>query len=415
VKQVKFDTRARSWRASGESFFAAALGCVMLLCSGTASASTLTISGTPAKTITAGSTYSFTPTAKDSLTGRKLTFVIVFKPSWASFSSTTGTLSGTPKAANVGKYTNIEIEVNDGINAAVLTSFSITVTAASGGSPAPPASGGITISGTPPSTVTAGSAYSFTPTAKDSRTGRTLSFGIVDKPSWASFSSATGKLSGTPSAANVGKFANIEITVNDGVTAAVLPSFAITVQSASGSAPPTVTISGTPATSVTEGKTYTFQPTAKDSAGRTLSYSVANKPSWATFSIASGLLTGTPTQIGSYSNIIVSASDGKASSSLAPFAIKVVAPPAATGSATLQWSDPTKNTNGTTLSNLAGVRLYYGPSQSAMTNEVTIASTSETTYTVSGLTAGTWYFGATAYTTTGMVSALSPIGSKTIQ
>ena len=300
----------------------------------------------------------------------------------------------------------------------MLTSFSITVTAAGGGTqnPSPPSSGGgLTISGSPPSTVNAGSAYSFTPATKDGTSGRTLSFAIVDNPAWATFSSSTGKLSGTPSTANVGKFTNIEIAVNDGLTAAVLPSFSISVQASGGSTPPTVTISGTPSTSVTEGKTYSFTPSAKDSAGRTLSYSVSNKPSWASFSIASGLLTGTPTQTGSYSNIVVSASDGQASSSLAPFAIKVVAPTAATGAATLQWSDPTKNTNGTTLTNLAGVHLYYGQSQSSMTNEVTIASTSETTYTVSGLTAGTWYFGETAYTTTGMVSSLSPIGSKTIQ
>ena len=414
MKQVKFDMRARWWRASGESFFAAALLGVATLLSSTASASSLTISGTPPKTVAAGTAYSFTPSVQDSLTGRTLNFVIVYKPAWASFSSSTGKLSGTPSAANVGKYANILIEVNDGINAAVLTSFSITVTAA-GGSPSPPTQGGLTISGTPPKTVAAGTAYSFTPTVTDSPGGRTLSFAIVDKPAWASFSSSTGKLSGTPSAANVGKYANVEIEVNDGRTAAVLPSFSITVQAAGGSAPPTVSISGTPSTSVTEGKTYSFQPTAKDSAGRTLSFSVANKPSWATFSIASGLLTGTPTQTGSYSNIVVSASDGQASSSLAPFAISVVAPAASTGSATLQWSDPTKNTNGTTLSNLAGVHLYYGLSQSAMTNVVTIASTAETTYTVSGLTAGTWYFGATAYTTTGMVSALSQIGSKTIQ
>jgi hypothetical protein len=87
---------------------------------------------------------------------------------------------------------------------------------------------------------------------------------------------------------------------------------------------------------------------------------------------------------------------------------------ASTGSATLEWSDPTKNTNGSALTDLAGIHIYYGTSQSAMTHEVTVSSTSETSYTISGLAAGTWYFAATAYTTTGMQSALSDIGSKTI-
>ena len=175
-------------------------------------------------------------------------------------------------------------------------------------------------------------------------------------------------------------------------------------------------ISGTPATSATVGSAYKFQPTATDSAGHTLSFSVSNKPSWATFSIASGLLSGTPTsaQAGTYSSIVISASDGTASSALPAFAIKVSTATASTGSATVQWANPTQNTNGTTLMNLAGVHLYYGTSASALTHEITVASTTQTSYVISGLTAGTWYFGATAYNTSGVQSAMSDIGSKAI-
>jgi hypothetical protein len=418
VSQAKSYPRA-AWRAPAEFFSAFVLLCGAALFASVASASSLTISGTPPKTVTAGSTYSFTPSVVDSLSGRTLSFAIVDKPSWASFSSSTGKLSGTPSAANVGKFSNIEIEVNDGINAAVLNSFTVTVQAAgSGGStPTPPSkSGAVTIGGSPPSTVSAGTTYSFTPSTTDP-SGRTLSFSIIDKPSWATFSSSTGKLTGTPSAANVGKFSNIEIAVNDGMTSAVLPSFAVTVQAGSGTTKDTVTISGTPSSTVTEGKTYSFQPSAKDSAGKTLSYSVSNKPSWATFSIATGLLSGTPTATGSYSNIVVSASDGTASGALPAFSIKVVAPTpvSGTGSATLAWTDPTLNTNGSSLTNLAGVHLFYGQSQGSMTNEITVPSTSENTYTVSGLASGTWYFGATAYNSAGVQSAMSAIGTKTIQ
>jgi Putative Ig domain len=419
VSQAKFHPRA-AWRAPAEFFSAFVLLCGAALVSSVASASSLTISGTPPKTVTAGSAYSFTPSVVDSLSGRTLSFAIVGKPSWATFSSSTGKLSGTPSSGNVGNFTDIEIAVNDGVNAAVLNSFSITVQASGSGSgsggSSPTKSGAVTIGGTPASTVSAGSAYSFTPTTTDP-TGRTLSFAIIGKPSWATFSSSTGKLTGTPAAANVGKFSNIEIAVNDGLTSAVLPSFSVTVQASGGTTKDTVTISGTPSSSVTEGKTYSFQPSAKDSVGKTLSYSVSNKPSWATFSIATGLLTGTPTTTGTYSNIVVSASDGTASGSLPAFSIKVVTPTpvSGTGSATLAWTDPTLNTNGSTLTNLAGVHLFYGQSQTAMTNEITVPSTSENTYTVSGLASGTWYFAATAYTTTGVQSAQSAIGSKTIQ
>lgn len=272
-----------------------------------------------------------------------------------------------------------------------------------------------TISGHPPSSVTAGSSYSFTPTASDPA-GHTLSFAVANKPSWASFSSTTGKLSGTPTSAQVGRYANVVIAVYAGGQSSVLPAFAITVLAGSGSTP-SVSIRGTPASSVTAGSAYKFQPSATDSAGRTLSYSVQNKPSWSSFSISTGVLSGTPTstQTGTYSNIIISASDGQAGAALAPFSIKVnAAGSSSAGSATLSWLNPTKNTNGSTLTNFAGVRIYYGTSSGSLTHMVQIAGSSTTTYTISNLASGTWYFGATAYNTSGVESAMSTVDSKAI-
>ncbi len=72
-----------------------------------------TISGTPATTVTVGQSYSFTPTAADA-DGQSLTFSIVNKPTWASFSTDNGRLSGTPAAADVGVHTGIVIRVSDG-------------------------------------------------------------------------------------------------------------------------------------------------------------------------------------------------------------------------------------------------------------------------------------------------------------
>jgi hypothetical protein len=379
----------------------------------------MTISGSPASTVTVGSTYSFTPTATDSNSGRARSFNVVNKPAWLNFSSSTGKLSGTPTAANVGRFPDLAIMVSDGLTYALLPNFSITVQASGSTSPPPPSHPpkGLTISGSPAGSVTVGSSYSFTPTTTDSNTGRTLSFFVANKPAWASFDGRTGKLSGTPTAANVGQFHDVEIEVSDGLTTALLPNFGITVQNSGNGTPPSaVKISGTPPTSVTAGSPYSFQPSASDSAGRSVSFSVANKPSWATFSIASGRLSGTPatSQTGSYANVLISASDGHSSSALPPFTITVGSAHASSGSATVDWSDPTKNTNGSALTNLAGIHIYYGTSAAALNNEITIPSTSETSYTISGLAAGTWYFGATAYTTAGVQSALSPIGSKTI-
>ena len=183
----------------------------------------------------------------------------------------------------------------------------------------------VTISGTPATSVTAAQPYSFTPSATDSQ-GRALAFAIANRPSWATFSARSGQLSGTPTTASVGTYSNIVIAVSDGIKTATLPAFAVQVLTGSGASPPPK-ISGTPATSDVAGHAYSFQPSASGPSGMALTFSIQNKPAWATFSIASGLLSGTPssTQTGTYGNIVVSVSDGKASASLPAFSIQVTA------------------------------------------------------------------------------------------
>jgi Putative Ig domain len=125
-------------------------------------------------------------------------------------------------------------------------------------------------------------------------------------------------------AINVGVFSTVGISVSDGVASTALPPFSITVNAAPNSAP---TITGTPATTVTAGVAYNFTPSAQDANGDTLTFSITGKPAWATFSITSGQLSGTPTeaQVGTYSNISISASDGTVSTPLAAFTIAVTA------------------------------------------------------------------------------------------
>ena len=276
----------------------------------------------------------------------------------------------------------------------------------------------VSISGAPAPAVTAGQAYSFTPSATDS-SGRTLVFAISNLPSWATFNTGSGQLSGTPAAGNVGTYSNIVIAVSDGLKTATMPAFSIQVAASKASTPPppAPTIAGTPATTDAAGKPYSFQPAASGPAGMTLSFSVQNKPSWATFSIATGLLSGTPTsaQSGSYGNIVISVSDGQASSALAPFGITVTAPASTTGTATVSLTPPTQNSDGSPLTNLAGMRVHYGTSPSSLSQQVQLASTTPTAYTLSNLASGTWYFGATAYTTTGVESAMSAVTSLTVQ
>jgi hypothetical protein len=179
--------------------------------------------------------------------------------------------------------------------------------------------------------------------------------------------------------------------------------------------PPAPTISGTPPGQVTAGQAYSFTPTANGPSGTTLSFSVQNLPSWATFSIATGALTGTPasSNVGTFSNIVISVSDGQASASLPAFSIQVNAQ-ASTGSAALSWTAPTTNTDGSALTDLSGFVINYGTSATNLSQQVAISSASTTSYTVTGLATGTWYFSVTAVASDGTQSSPSNPVSDTI-
>jgi len=86
------------------------------------------------------------------------------------------------------------------------------------------------------------------------------------------------------------------------------------------------TISGSPVLSVLEGQPYSFTPTLGDEDSTNLSVSATNLPGWLVLDSATGALTGTPQvgDAGSYSNIVLSITDGRDSATLAAFNITVV-------------------------------------------------------------------------------------------
>ncbi|HVQ17266.1 MAG TPA: putative Ig domain-containing protein [Vicinamibacterales bacterium] len=174
------------------------------------------------------------------------------------------------------------------------------------------------------------------------------------------------------------------------------------------------TISGTPTASVNASAPYTFTPTAADADGDTLAFTIQNKPAWAAFNTTTGRLSGTPAaaDVGTYSNVSIMVSDGKTSTGLSAFAIAVTT--VATGRATLSWTAPTENTDGSTLSNLAGYRIRYGTSASALTQTIVIDNASVTTYVVDNLSPATWYFAVTAVNSQGAESGNSNVANKQI-
>ena len=87
--------------------------------------------------------------------------------------------------------------------------------------------GALAIKGMPNTSAVAGVRYSFVPTASGG--SPPLTFSITGMPAWAMFDPATGALTGTPGAANLGTTSAITISVTDGKATASLPAFVITV------------------------------------------------------------------------------------------------------------------------------------------------------------------------------------------
>jgi len=296
------------------------------------------------------------------------------------------------------------ITVSDGVSSVSLPAFNLQVVASAPANRAP------TITGTPRTSVTADSSYTFTPVGSDAD-GNTLTYSIQNKPTWATFSASNGRLSGTPRAANVGTSARITITVTDGTASASLASFTIQVTAPANRAP---TISGTPGLSIIALLAYSFQPSASDADGNTLTFSIQNKPAWATFSTTTGALSGTPalTDIASFANIIISVSDGTAQASLPAFSLNVLQ--SATGSAQVSWTAPTTNTDGSTLADLASYKVMYGRAADTLDQVAEVSNPGLTSYTVGNLSQGTWYFGVVAVNNAGVESDISNVASKTI-
>ncbi len=130
------------------------------------------------------------------------------------------------------------------------------------------------------------------------------------------------------------------------------------------------TISGNPPPAVLVNEMYDFTPNAFDADGDLLTFTITNKPNWASFDASTGRLSGQPTlgNVGTIGNIVISVSDGMASNSLRAFSVTVSQ--AALGNVTLNWLAPTQNSDGSALVDLAGYKIYYGRSSQTYDHEI---------------------------------------------
>jgi hypothetical protein len=84
------------------------------------------------------------------------------------------------------------------------------------------------------------------------------------------------------------------------------------------------------------------------------------------------------------------------------------------GSSTVSWTKPTKNSDNSTLTNLAGYKVVFGNSASNLNQSKSINDANATSTTIAALGAGTWYFAVRAVNSSNVESGNSTVVSKSI-
>jgi len=247
----------------------------------------------------------------------ELSSVTVSDADWIALADITN-LVYTPTAAGTDSFTFTVEDDSDNSTAATPSTVTFTVTP---DNTAPVISSGISTSVTmsedgEPTT------FALTLSASDANAD-TLTWAINGGASnGIAFTTGTGNskaITYTPSANFFGSD-SFTVSVSDG---SLSDTILVNVNVISVNDIPVIT--GTPTTTVAEESSYSFTPSTSDVDSTSFTYSITNKPSWATFSTTTGALTGTPTNddVGSTSNIVISVSDDVDSVALPSFAIEV--------------------------------------------------------------------------------------------
>lgn len=80
----------------------------------------------------------------------------------------------------------------------------------------------------------------------------------------------------------------------------------------------------------------------------------------------------------------------------------------------VSWSPPTQNVDGSALGDLAGYKIYYGVDEDNLSDSISVDASS-TSYTMTGLLAGTtYYFAVATQNLSGVESDLSAVVSTTV-
>ena len=266
------------------SVFAVQLG------TGTASANTQvtpaaqSINGVVGTAITATTAYTVT-----GISGTKVFVISPTLPAGLSINTATGVVSGTPTASSVAS--NYTVTVSDGATSATAT---ITI-AVSGTATLSP--GTQTVTGRVGAAITATTAFTSTGLG-------TRYFSIAPAlPAGLAFSSTTGVLSGTATAAKAAT--TYVVTAADGTNYAIA-TMRLTITAVPVMTPATQSITGVVGTAITATTAFTASTVTGT---KTFTVSPA-LPAGLTINATTGVVSGTPTAVAQQATHVVTATDG---------------------------------------------------------------------------------------------------------
>jgi hypothetical protein len=154
-------------------------------------------------------------------------------------------------------------------------------------------------------------------------------------------------------------------------------------------------ITGEPLAIAENDSYYSFLPTAADTDGDDLIFTVLNKPSWASFDTQTGELFGIPDETTEYENITISVSDGSLAASLNAFDIEVISQPGFR--VQISWEKPSLNIDGSSLNNISAYKVMYGTSSDNKDNSVYFDSDT-LVGTIENLSQGDYFFSMSTIT-----------------
>ena len=277
-----------------------------------------------------GAAYSYTLTASGGTGPYAWSVSAGSLPAGITLNSASGLLSGTPTAAGTSNFT-IKVTDTAGQAATQATSLAI-VSGPSLSFPAPP-SGEI------------GVAYSYTLTASGGTGPYAWSVSSGSLPAGITLNSASGLLSGTPTAAGTAAFT---IKVTDAAGQAATQATSLTIISG-----PTLSFAAPPAGEI--GAAYSYTLTASGGTGPyAWSVSGGSLPAGITLNASTGLLSGTPTAAGT-SNFTIKVTDANSQTATQATSLAIVSGPS------LSFPAPPAGQNGAAYSDTLTVTGGLGP------------------------------------------------------